>query len=54
MDETLQDAKFSHKLYAVVSPPDKNTLPEFKTPLEKLQIEAERAFTYTLPDFLDP
>ena len=54
IDNTLTDSRFSYTLYVVVDPPSANNLPEFATPLEKLQIQAERAFTYTLPEIIDP
>ena len=54
MDSSLTDLKFSYKLYAVINPPSGNTLPSFATPLQQLQIEAERAYSYTLPEIVDP
>ena len=54
LDSTLKDDKYLNTLYARVIEPTSNTLPVFATPLADLTVQAEIAFTYTLPDVIDP
>ena len=55
MDSTLKDDQFGHTMYARVEQPTSNTLPKFNvTSLPDLEIYAELAFNYTLPETIDP
>ena len=55
MDSTLKDDQFGHTMYARVEQPTFNTLPKFVvSSLPDMQIYAELASNYTLPDTIDP
>ena len=54
LDNVLKDDKYSNTLYARVVKPTFNTLPKFATALADLEIPAEIAYNYTLPEFDDP
>ena len=53
MDPTLFDDIYSHTAYIKFKTVAPNTLPEFVTPMEKLTIIAESAFSYELPEIYD-